>query len=136
MTAPAAKVRVLLADDEPHVRLLVRSVVGAIGYDVVGEAADGRRAVELFDSTSPDLVLLDINMPIMDGIATLKALRAKSKSVAIIMLTSLASAEIVEECLEAGATYHLRKDLPVAELKEEIREAWLSHSAGSDEAAG
>ena len=130
----AAKVRVLLADDEAHVRLLVRSGVGAIGYEVVGEAADGKRAVELFDTAAPDLVLLDVNMPVMDGIATLKALRAKSDRVAIIMLTSLASAEIVEECLEAGATYHLRKDLPIAELKEEIREAWLTHVADSEEA--
>ena len=130
----AAKVRVLLADDEAHVRLLVRSVVGAIGYEVVGEAADGKRAVELFDTAAPDLVLLDVNMPVMDGIAALKELRAKSDRVAIIMLTSLASAEIVEECLAAGATYHLRKDLPIAELKEEIREAWLAHLADSGEA--
>ena len=121
------KVRVLLADDESHVRLLVKNVVGAIGFEVVGEAADGKRALELFDATSPDLVLLDINMPVMDGIAVLKALRAKTDTVAIIMLTSLASADVVEQSLEAGATYHLRKDLPVAELKEEIREAWLAH---------
>ena len=128
------KVRVLLADDEAHVRLLIRSVVASMGYEVVGEAADGRRAVELFETTSPDLVLLDINMPLMDGIAALKALRERSESVAIIMLTSLASAEIVEEVLEAGATYHLRKDLPVAELKDEIEEAWLMHVADRGEA--
>lgn len=121
------KVRVLLADDEAHVRLLVRTIVTSIGYDVIAEAADGKRAVELFDATSPDLVLLDINMPVMDGLAALKALREKSDTVAIVMLTSLASADVVEESLEAGATYHLRKDLPVAELKEEIREAWLAH---------
>jgi len=121
------KVRVLLADDESHVRLLVRTVVSSLGYDVIGEAADGRRAVELFDSISPDLVLLDINMPVMDGLAALRALREKSDTVAIIMLTSLASADVVEQSLQAGATYHLRKDLPVAELKEEIKEAWLAH---------
>ena len=121
------KVRVLLADDEPHVRLLVRTLVTAIGYDVIAEAADGKRAVELFDTTSPDLVLLDINMPVMDGLAALKALREKSDTVAIVMLTSLASADVVEQSLLAGATYHLRKDLPAAELKEEIREAWLAH---------
>ena len=121
------KVRVLLADDEAHVRLLIRTVVASLGYEVVGEAADGRRAVELFDAVSPDLILLDINMPLMDGLAALKALREKSETVAIIMLTSLASAEVVEQSLDAGATYHLRKDVPVAELKEEIREAWLTH---------
>ena len=121
------KVRVLLADDESHVRLLVRTVVSSLGYEVIGEAADGRKAVELFDTVSPDLVLLDINMPVMDGLAALRALREKSDTVAIIMLTSLASADVVEQCLQAGATYHLRKDLPVAELKEEIKEAWLAH---------
>ena len=120
------KVRVLLADDEAHVRLLVRTIVTSLGYEVIAEAADGRKAVELFDTTSPDLLLLDINMPVMDGLAALKALREKSDSVAIVMLTSLASADVVEQSLEAGATYHLRKDLPVAELKEEIREAWLA----------
>jgi two-component system chemotaxis response regulator CheY len=122
------KVRVLLADDEAHVRLLVRTVVTSIGYEVVGEAADGRRAVELFDTTSPDLILLDINMPVMDGLTALKALREKSETVAIVMLTSLASAEIVEESLQSGATYHLRKDLPIAELKDEIQETWLAHA--------
>ena len=129
------RVRVLLADDESHVRLLVRTVVSSLGYDVVGEAADGRKAVELFDTVSPDLVLLDINMPVMDGLAALKALREKSDTVAIIMLTSLASADVVEESLQAGATYHLRKDLPVAELKEEIKETWLAHLQDLEERA-
>ena len=127
------KVRVLLADDEAHVRLLVRTVVTSLGYDVIAEAADGKRAVELFDTMSPDLVLLDINMPVMDGLAALKALREKSDTVAIVMLTSLASADVVEESLQAGATYHLRKDLPVAELKEEIKEAWLAHRQDLEE---
>jgi len=129
------KVRVLLADDESHVRLLVRTVVSSLGYEVIGEAADGRKAVELFDTVSPDLVLLDINMPVMDGLAALRALREKSDTVAIIMLTSLASADVVEQSLQAGATYHLRKDLPVAELKEEIQEAWLAHLQDLEERA-
>jgi two-component system chemotaxis response regulator CheY len=121
------KVRVLLADDESHVRLLIRTVLASMGCEVVAEAADGRQAIELFDKTSPDLVLLDINMPVMDGISALKELRRKSGRVAILMLTSLASAEVVDECLEAGANYHLRKDLPLAELKQEIRETWVAH---------
>ena len=121
------KVRVLIADDEAHIRLFVKAVLASLGFEVVGEAADGRKAVELFDTTSPDLVLLDINMPVMDGIAALRALRAKSDEVAIVMLTSLASADVVEQCLDAGADYHLRKDLPLAELKEEILGTWRAH---------
>jgi two-component system chemotaxis response regulator CheY len=121
------KVRVLLADDESHVRLLVKTVLASMGCEIVAEASNGGEALELFDKTSPDLVLLDINMPVMDGIAALKALRARSDKVAIVMLTSLASAEVVEQCLEAGANYHLRKDLPISELKQEIRDTWLAH---------
>ena len=121
------KVRVLLADDEAHIRLLVKAIVGSMGCEIVGEAANGKEALELFDQTAPDLVLLDINMPVMDGIAALKALRARSGKVAIVMLTSLASADVVDEVLEAGANYHLRKDLPVNELKQEIRDTWLAH---------
>jgi YesN/AraC family two-component response regulator len=125
--AEKLNLRVLLADDEAHVRLFVRAVMVSMGCEIVGEADDGRRALELFEKTSPDLVLLDINMPVMDGLETLKALRERSETVAIVMLTSLASADIVAQTLEAGATYHLRKDLPMAELKDEIREAWQAH---------
>ncbi|HTL26359.1 MAG TPA: response regulator transcription factor, partial [Burkholderiales bacterium] len=129
-------VRVLLADDESHVRLFVKTVVSSMGCQVVGEATNGKEALDLFDQTSPDLVLLDINMPVMDGIAALKALRVKSDKVAIVMLTSLASADIVEQCLEAGANYHLRKDLPLNELKQEIRDTWLAHMQDLRDAAG
>jgi two-component system chemotaxis response regulator CheY len=122
-----AKVRVLLADDEAHVRLFVKSVIATLGFQVVAEAGNGKQALEQFEKVSPDLVLLDINMPVMDGITALKELRKRSETVAIIMLTSLASAEVVEQCLEAGANYHLRKDLPVSELKEEIQETWKAH---------
>jgi len=120
-------IRVLLADDEAHVRLFVKTVMTSLGCEVVGQAADGKQALELFDQTSPDLVLLDINMPVMDGLAALRELRAKSETVAIVMLTSLASTDVVEQAFEAGATYHLRKDLPIAELKDEIREMWQGH---------
>jgi len=121
------KVRVLLADDESHVRLFIRTLVNSMGCEVVAEAADGKQALEQFDKTSPDLVFLDINMPVMDGIAALKELRRKNDKVAIVMLTSLASEEVVDQCLDAGANYHLRKDLPLSELKQEIRDTWVAH---------
>lgn len=120
-------IRVLLVDDEAHVRLFVKTVLTSMGCEIAGEAADGKQAIELFDKTSPDMVLLDINMPVMDGLAALKVLRARSETVAIVMLTSLASAEVVEQALDSGATYHLRKDLPTSELRDEIREAWRAH---------
>jgi len=127
------KVRVLLADDEAHVRLFIKTVVTSLGFEVVAEAANGQLAVAQFERTKPDLVLLDINMPVMDCMTALQELRQRSPDVAIVMLTSLASLEVVEKCLEAGADYHLRKDLPVAELKEEILEAWRTHQDAGDE---
>jgi len=128
------KVRVVLADDEAHVRLYVKTVVKSMGCEVVGEAGNGREMLEAVARLRPELVLLDINMPVMDGISALKALRAKSDKVAIVMLTSLASADIVQECLDAGANYHLRKDLSMKELKEEIRDTWLAHLQDQREA--
>lgn len=128
------KARVLLVDDEAHVRLFVKMVVSSLGFEVVAEAGDGRQALALFEQHAPDLVLLDVNMPVMDGIAALKALREKSDRVAIVMLTSLASEEVVEECLELGADYHLRKDLPLNELKQELLDTWHAHVEGSDPA--
>ena len=121
------KIRVLLVDDEAHVRLYVKAVMRSMGCEVVAEASDGKQALELFDKHSPDLVLLDINMPVMDGLTALREMRKRSEKVAIVMLTSLASAEVVENTLANGANYHLRKDLPMNELKQEIRDTWLAH---------
>ena len=121
------KIRALLADDEAHVRLFVKALLTSMGCEVVAEAANGQEAIDFFDKTAPDLVLLDINMPVMDGITALAELRRKSDKVAIVMLTSLASADVVDQCLEAGANYLLRKDLPLAELRQEIRDTWLAH---------
>lgn len=127
-------VRVMVVDDEDHIRLFVKTMLASMGCQVVAEAGDGRRAIELFDSVRPDLVLLDINMPQMDGIATLRELRARSRDVVVIMLSSLASLDVVQACLDAGADYQLRKDLPLDDLRREIESTWRDH-AGSPGAA-
>ena len=123
------KVRVLVVDDSESIRLFVRTLMISMGSEVVGEAANGREALELFDSLAPDLVLLDINMPVMDGISALKEIRARSQKVAVVMLSALSSLDVVQVCLDAGANYHLRKDLSVEQLRREIGETWqwLAH---------
>ncbi len=63
-------------------------------------------------------------MPVMDGIAALKAIRERSHQAGIVMLTSLGSLDVVQYCLDAGANYHLRKDAPVHQLRREIGETW------------
>ena len=122
-----SKVRVLLVDDDASVRLYIKTLLTSMGADVVGEGSNGREGIELFDSLTPDFVFLDINMPVMDGIAALKAIRERSHQVGVVMLTSLGSLDVVQYCLDAGANNHLRKDLPVDQLRREIGETlkWL-----------
>ena len=118
------KARVLVVDDDASIRLFVKTLMTSMGSEVVGEAANGSEALTLFDSLKPDLVLLDINMPVMDGITALKEIRLRSHKVAVVMLSALSSLDVVQVCLDAGANYHLRKDLPVDQLRREIGETW------------
>lgn len=112
---------ILIADDEMHVRKYIGLLLGRIGHPVIVEAADGLAAVNLWRQVSPDLVLLDVNMPLLDGIGALARIKASDSSMPVIMLTSLANRSTVEECARLGATGFLRKDLPREELIFELR---------------
>ena len=118
------KIRVLLIDDEAHARLYIKTLINSMGGEVVGEGRDGLEGVELVGSLKPDFVFLDINMPVMDGVTALKAIREQSHQVGVAMLTSLDSPDVVQHCLDAGANYHLRKDSAVDQLRQEIAKLW------------
>ncbi len=113
----------LLVDDEAYFRRFVGKLLQnrRAGATVV-EARDGQEAVGLFGTVRPDLVVLDINMPRMDGIETLHALRQVSGDVPIIMLTSIADEMLVEKCVEEGASYFIRKDVPAQQLAQELED--------------
>lgn len=113
--------QVLLVDDETYFRRFVGEVVRRATPATLQEARDGEEAVALFRVTPPDLVLLDINMPRMDGLHTLLALRLLSPDVPIVMLTAISEEHVVEQCVEAGASYFIRKDLPADQLMAELR---------------
>lgn len=119
------QVTVLLADDEPHVRLFLKTALAAMGCKVVAEAANGAEAVQQYRLHQPDVMLLDINMPVMNGQQALEEIRAQFPNAFVIMLSSLSSAEAVEACIAAGAANYIRKDTPLAELKQEIKQSWL-----------
>lgn len=123
MTKPFSSRKALLIDDEAYFRKFVGQVLTNALVGKVVEARDGREGVKLFQEQVPDLVLLDISMPHMDGLKTLVALRKISKVTPIIMLTSVSEEKVVEECLEAGATFFIRKDVPSPELTAALREA-------------
>ncbi|MDH5638953.1 MAG: response regulator transcription factor [Nitrospinota bacterium] len=121
------KIRVLIADDESHTRVLVRQLFISMGADVVAEASDGAEAVEAFEQSKPDIVLLDLNMPRMDGIRALKRIREISPGAFVVMLTSLSSMEVANECIKQGASGYIRKDASTAQIKRTILESWKDY---------
>ena len=110
-------IRVLICDDQDVVREGLRSILGtAPDIDVVALAENGARAVELFEQHRPDVVLMDLNMPVMNGIQATRRLRDKYPDVRILALTTYDADEWVLDVIRAGAAGYLLKDTPRAEL--------------------
>jgi len=102
----------------------MKAVVKTMGYELVGEAANGMEAVDRFRSLRPDITLLDINMPVKTGLEALKEIMAMDPSACVVMLTSLSDRETIEECLTLGASNYIRKDTPLPQIKALIAETW------------
>jgi two-component system chemotaxis response regulator CheY len=113
---------VLLVDDEPHIRKFVSLILKQLGTPVIFEAGNGEDALAIYRRENPDLVLLDVSMPRMDGIETLKALKAIDPNCVVIMLTSIINRETIEQAVEAGAANYIRKDIPRDEITKALRE--------------
>jgi len=109
-------VRVILIEDERIMCEIIKPALSAVGCEVVGEADDGESGLALFEETAPDLVLLDIRMPGMDGLEALTAIKEKSAAAYVVMLTAVDDIEAVEDCMIAGAKDYLNKTMPVAEM--------------------
>ena len=115
-------VRVLLCDDQALVRSGFRMVLEArADMEVVGEAENGARAVELAAHSRPDVVLMDVRMPVMDGVEATRRLAQTGTSARIVILTTFDSDEYVYEALRAGASGFLLKDVQPAQLVDAIR---------------
>ena len=112
--------KILIVDDEPHVRKFVGLIVRGLGAPTIIEATDGQDAVAKYTAEAPDLVLLDVNMQVMDGLQTLAAIQQLNPDAVVVMLTSLANRQTVDECLKAGAAGYLRKDTPKEAILEEL----------------
>lgn len=117
-------VRVLLVDDEELVRTGLRMILGTeSGIEVVGEAADGAQAADLVAELDPDVVLLDIRMPVLDGLETTRLLAAAGTRGRIVVLTTFDTDHNVLEALRAGAAGFLLKDAPADQLVAAVRAA-------------
>jgi len=124
------KIRVLIVDDHTMVRQGLRTFLelqdtSSLPIDVVGEAANGSEAIELAHSTQPDIVLLDLVMPEMDGIQAIPQIIACSPRSRVIILTSFGEEDKVLPAIRAGAQGYLLKDIPPNELVHAVREAYL-----------
>jgi DNA-binding NarL/FixJ family response regulator len=119
-------IRVLLVDDDALVRSGLRMMLaGAAGVEVVGEAQDGREVLAAVDRHRPDVVLMDIRMPQLDGIAATRLLRGQPRPPAVIVLTTFQADDHVLGALQAGAAGFLLKDTPPAEI---VRAIELVHA--------
>jgi DNA-binding NarL/FixJ family response regulator len=124
MTTEVAPLRIVIADDQASVREgLVVLLDGLPGIDVVGAAADGEQALGLVAEHHPDAILLDLHMPVLDGIGTTRRLAAEHPGVAVVILTTYADDESVLEALQAGARSYLTKDADRADIASALQAA-------------
>ena len=113
--AEATKPRVVIAEDEALIRLDLAEMLGEEGYQVVGEAGDGEEAVKLAGDLRPDLVILDVKMPKMDGIEAASVI-AKERIAPVVILTAFSQRDLVERARDAGAMAYLVKPFAKRDL--------------------
>ncbi|GGP46452.1 response regulator transcription factor [Streptomyces sindenensis] len=120
--APSAPVRLLIVDDDPLVRAgLTLMLGGDQGIDIVGEGADGAEAEELVERLRPDVVLMDIRMPVMDGLTATERLRRRPDAPEVVVLTTFHADEQVLRAIRAGAAGFVLKDTPPARIVDSVR---------------
>ena len=105
----------MIAEDEALIRMDLAEMLQEEGYDVVGQAADGQRAIELAEELRPDLVILDVKMPVLDGIAAAERI-AGQRICPVVILTAFSQRELVERARAAGAMSYLVKPFTKADL--------------------
>jgi DNA-binding NarL/FixJ family response regulator len=117
-----SSIRVLIADDQALLRSGFRMILDAqADIEVVGEASDGSEAIRLAEELRPDIVLMDVRMPDLDGLEATRRLTARENAPKVVMLTTFDTAEVVYEAMQAGASGFLVKDLPPEQLASGIR---------------
>ena len=115
MTETPAPRTVVIAEDETLIRMDLAEMLVEEGYDVVGQAGDGAKAIELAEELRPDLVILDVKMPVLDGIAAAEAI-AGQRIAPVVMLTAFSQRDLVERARDAGAMSYLVKPFTQSEL--------------------
>ncbi|MBX3587218.1 MAG: response regulator [Ramlibacter sp.] len=128
-TEAATTVRIVLADDHDLVRSGIKALLSMIkGVDVIGEARDGQELITLAEHLSPDIVMTDISMPGMDGIAAISHLHLTRPEIRLLVLSMYDTVDFVKRAVSSGACGYLMKDAPPFELEQAVRSVMASGS--------
>ncbi|MFW5471544.1 ANTAR domain-containing response regulator [Knoellia sp. CPCC 206435] len=114
-SAPTTAKRILVAEDEAIIRLDLAEMLGEAGYDVVGQASNGEQAVELATELRPDLVIMDVKMPVLDGISAAEQI-GKERICPVVMLTAFSQTELVERARDAGVMAYIVKPFTATDV--------------------
>ncbi|HEY9722028.1 MAG TPA: response regulator [Oscillatoriaceae cyanobacterium] len=111
------KLRILIADDESIIRLDLKEMLEELGHAVIGEASDGEQAVDLAGKLQPDLIVMDIKMPNLDGLGAVRRINQAGKArVPVVMITAYSQPELVEQAVELGVFAYLVKPIKEGDL--------------------
>jgi len=132
---PDHAVRLLLADDHRMLRESLRRSMEDNGFDVVGEAPDGAEAVRLAEELRPDVILMDVTMPVLDGVEATRQVRDRVPGTQVVILTMHADREVLVDAIRAGAAGYLVKDCSTEEVVDTVRKAATGETALSPELA-
>ena len=112
---------VLIVDDAAFMRMMIKDILSKNGYNVVGEAENGKVAVDKFKELNPDLVTMDITMPEMDGLEALKAIKATTPGATVIMCSAMGQQAMVIESIQAGAKDFIVKPFQADRVLEAVK---------------
>ena len=112
---------ILICDDAAFMRMMIKDILSKNGYNIVGEAENGAIAVDKYSETNPDLVLMDITMPEMDGIQALKKIKEKDPNASVIMCSAMGQQAMVIESIQAGAKDFIVKPFQADRVLEAVK---------------
>ena len=112
---------ILICDDAAFMRMMIKDILTKNGYEIAGEAENGAKAVEKYNETKPDLVLMDITMPEMDGIQALKKIKEKDPAATVIMCSAMGQQAMVIEAIQSGAKDFIVKPFQADRVVEAVK---------------
>lgn len=117
--------RILIVDDAAFMRMMLKDILTKAGYEIVGEAASGKEAIELFSKFKPNLATMDITMPEMDGISAVKELVKSYPGARIVMVSAMGQEKLIDEAMDAGAVDFIVKPFQPTKVLETVKK-WLN----------